>query len=84
MGKEEMSRPPVNGLLSIGVEPIQRTCRYGHGGLWRDMRSWSLTNFAPEGSPDPTGFKSGELRFICHVWVCRTCGYLELSDSRGD
>lgn len=80
-----MAEPPKNRLLGLldfaKREEVTRTCRYGHGALWRDARAWSLVNHLKPGEEDPLGFHTSELQYRCNVWICRTCGYLELSDS---
>lgn len=80
-----MAEAPKNrlaGLLAAARrEDIVRTCKYGHGSLWRDGRAWSLSNHVRSGESDPQGFQSGQLQFRCALWVCPICGYIELSDA---
>lgn len=79
-----MAEPATNrlaGLLRPGYKDVTRSCRYGHGLLGKSARSWSLINHVRSGETDPQGYHSGQLQFRCAVWVCPTCGYMELSDT---
>lgn len=63
---------------------VERTCRYGHGPLELSEGLWSLEEVKPtsasiHGTPGTAVIPTGRM-FAAQLWVCKTCGYCELSD----
>lgn len=63
---------------------VERTCRYGHGPLRRQLGAWSLRGFTHPRYPtklEDAGLKGEDLEYTVLIHRCRVCGYLELSDA---
>ena len=67
----------------------QRTCRYGHGDLKEEAGPWGMEGVVFKNSAiPPTGAMIGAMIgpmandkvYVVQLWVCSTCGYVEMSD----
>jgi rubrerythrin len=63
---------------------FERTCRYAHGALKREDGVYKLNGVEPNlneaARRSGIRFLENEKGFVLQVWVCQTCGYIELVD----